>query len=437
MDGNRNSSSVNENNLVMRSNEAISTKKGRSSSISDVPRYEETLSFVAGDTGTQNMSAVDSDVYSWLLMNSDLFPSSNRNKNKDDNIDVSTSNVEGNNDIIVDDDIFNVLKEESPEQKRNKNNIDSSKPLSSLSTEEKRRRRLEKNREIARNCRKRKRERLGKMEDELKQLREENERLKIQVRTSTNRHDGMSSQRQKSIAKIRTLIGKNNEKDLVTELKEYRETFSDYGNRRKRLILEHLDDLKKLLLPTEMTKMCIWSLQQDDEFYDEEKNHAIFGGSIWTVLCETMQFTGEQKKKLIGMRHSIRSQRKNLSRSIQTLNELQNAVSSNMIALENNMTTILNSITPEQQAKFLLWVENNQTCMLMLNNLWDKMETHNNGVPSPMNSALRKKTASSSANVDGSSSSSRSISINTTNANINSRSANNTRNGSTNRIAKK
>ena len=48
--------------------------------------------------------------------------------------------------------------------------------------------------------------------------------------------------------------------------------------------------------------MCMWSLEQDDEFYDEEKkNHAVFGGSIWTVLCDAMQFTPEQKKKLIGM----------------------------------------------------------------------------------------------------------------------------------------
>jgi hypothetical protein len=429
MDDNRKSRNDSETNLVMPNNGPTSPIKSRSGSVSDVPRYEETLSFVAGDTGTQNMSAVDSDVYSWLLMNSDLFPSSNRNKNKDGNVDVNTSNVEVNDDTIVDDDILNVLKEESSEQKQKYNLNDSSiplengKPLSSLSAEEKRQRRLEKNREIARNCRKRKRERLGKMEDELKQLREENERLKIQVSTSTTKHGGMSSQRQKSIAKIRTLIGKNNEKDLVTELKEYRETFSDYGNRRKRLILEHLEDLKKLLLPTEMTKMCMWSLQQDDEFYDEEKNHAVFGGSIWTVLCETMQFTGEQKKKLIGMRHSIRSQRKNLSRSIQTLNELKDAVSNNMIALENNMTTILNSITPEQQAKFLLWVENNQTCMLMLNNLWDKMETQNNGVPSPM---PKKKIVSSNANVSGSSSS-----ISTTNVNISSSSSNNIRSGST------
>ena len=122
-----------------------------------------------------------------------------------------------------------------------------------------------------------------------------------------------------------------------------------------------------------------------------------------------MEFTGEQKKKLIGMRHSIRKQRKNLSRSIQTLNELQSAVSNNMVALENNMTTILNSITPEQQAKFLLWVENNQTCMLMLNNLWDKMENNTTNIPSPISSSKKITIQSQdggSNNMNGGSSSS-------------------------------
>ena len=57
----------------------------------------------------------------------------------------------------------------------------------------------------------------------------------------------------------------------------------------------------------------------------------------------------------------------------------------------------------------------------MLNNLWDKMETQNNGVPSPMHSTLlKKKIVSSNVNVTGSSSSS----------------SNNIRSGSNNGIAK-
>lgn len=363
----------------------------------DVQRFDETLSFVAGNSNTGTLSAIDSDVYSWLLMNSDIFPSSQSHA-ANSGLAEDTQLL----DAVLDDDEI-VKEEEGALDKLHDvagatsgsglHRVDS---LEGLSTEEKRLRRLEKNREIARNCRKRKREKIGRMEAEMQDLREENKLLKSRLEKAASGNSAAggpgpsgwsgsgipgtsldpsvvsSLDRKKSIREIRELIGTGDEAALVKRLSEYRDTFSDYGKHRKQAVLDHLASLKKLLLPTEMTKMTMWSLQQEDEFYDEEKNHAVFGGSIWTVLCETMNFTPEQKKKLIGMRHSIRGQRKNLSHCVSILHELQSAVSDNIVALESNMTTVLNAISPEQQAKFLLWVESNQTCMLMLNNLWSQ-----------------------------------------------------------------
>lgn len=37
------------------------------------------------------------------------------------------------------------------------------------------------------------------------------------------------------------------------------------------------------------------------------------------------------------------------------------------------MSTLMQNITPRQQAEFLLWVENNQACMHMLNYLWEQL----------------------------------------------------------------
>ena len=117
--------------------------KDRSGSLSEVPRYDETLSFVAGNTGTQ-MSAVDSDMYSWLLMNSDIFPSSNGNSTKNENF---------TEDLGEGEDILNVLEKEIPKQDNQVSKVEVSRSasLDGLSAEKKRQRRLEKNREIARN----------------------------------------------------------------------------------------------------------------------------------------------------------------------------------------------------------------------------------------------------------------------------------------------
>ena len=54
MDDNNNVNNTN-GNMILSNVSPMSATKARSGSVNDVPRYEETLSFVAGDTGTQNM----------------------------------------------------------------------------------------------------------------------------------------------------------------------------------------------------------------------------------------------------------------------------------------------------------------------------------------------------------------------------------------------
>lgn len=38
------------------------------------------------------------------------------------------------------------------------------------------------------------------------------------------------------------------------------------------------------------------------------------------------------------------------------------------------MNEILGVLLPSQQAKYLLWVEDNKACMYMLNSLWNTMQ---------------------------------------------------------------
>ena len=68
--------------------------------------------------------------------------------------------------------------------------------------------------------------------------------------------------------------------------------FADYGKNRQAAVVYHLEQLRMLLLPTQVTKMCMWSLHQDDEFYDEEKNQSSWGGGIWNILCKELNVRG-------------------------------------------------------------------------------------------------------------------------------------------------
>ena len=35
-----------------------------------------------------------------------------------------------------------------------------------------------------------------------------------------------------------------------------------------------------------MSKMCLWSMGQEAEFYDEKLNNLKYGGSIWNILSQ-------------------------------------------------------------------------------------------------------------------------------------------------------
>lgn len=60
-----------------------------------------------------------------------------------------------------------------------------------------------------------------------------------------------------------------------------------------------------------MTKMCLWSMGQDDEFYDERLNELKYGGGIWNLLSSVLQLSEEQKRKIVGSRGGLKRQQEN------------------------------------------------------------------------------------------------------------------------------
>ncbi len=244
--------------------------------------------------------------------------------------------------------------------------------ISNLTPEEKRQRRLERNREIAKNCRKRKRERITALEDELVRLREWNKQLEKKL----NQSDGGENKeeiRQKELREITAMVKAGaSESELKKKLEAYKEVYSDFGKQRGIATTFHLNELKTLLLPNQVSKMTIWSLQQEDEFYDETKNQAIHGGGIWNMLCNALKLTEEQKKSFVEMRYSVKTQRKNVGECIKILHELEKRIDENFASMAAQMSTIMQTISPLQQANFLIWIENNQPFMHMLSYLYNQ-----------------------------------------------------------------
>mmetsp|Transcript_10741 Transcript_10741/g.20160 ORF Transcript_10741/g.20160 Transcript_10741/m.20160 type:complete len:227 (-) Transcript_10741:117-797(-) len=159
---------------------------------------------------------------------------------------------------------------------------------------------------------------------------------------------------------------------MKARIGQYQEIYSDFGRERSAAIAFHMNKLKSLLIPTTVSKMTFFSLAQQQDFYDEKRQKEKFGGGIWSMLCNELQLTPAQKQQLLSMRFGIRQQRNNVAGCLRILKELDQRVKSNFESMAKQMDMVMSSISPVQQAKFLLWIERNQACSFMLNNMWNQ-----------------------------------------------------------------
>jgi len=344
---------------------------------------EQALNFIASGHG--EMNAMDNDLASWMMLSGDLLGGVSREHEMFDPhyeeaphpyppLEAASRKPVPNNKRKL-----KATKSAMfpPAPLKRMESVDSDD--GNLDPDAKRQRRLEKNREIARNCRKRKRERYGKLEEEVVKLRQWNKQLENQLNQGKDGRDKEVTRQAEIIAMRKLVDTKCSDTEVRQHLTHYKEIYSDFGKERAAAISYHMNQLKSLLIPNTVSKMTLWSLQQDDEFYDEKKNQKTFGGGIWNMLCTELRLTAEQKQSLIDMRHGIRTQRQNVAECIRILKELDQRVNSNFDSMSHQMDSVMDTITPVQQAKFLLWIERNKACTFMLNNMWNPNETSDAG----------------------------------------------------------
>lgn len=231
--------------------------------------------------------------------------------------------------------------------------------------EERKKQRLQRNREIARKCREKKKEKQLELEAELQCLRQKNTELKGMLERNNVRENREDGQRQK-LAKLEELLSSNSPKteEIQSIMKSYYESWSEFGEVRNQQIIWHLNQLKRVLLPAQLTKMTIWSLQQDDEFYDVTLNNATHGGSIWDILVNTINLTKEQQTKIIGFRNAVKQQRRNLAEALTTMDTIAKNVKDILESMTSQMVKIMEILSPIQQAKFLTWMNQNATSIM-------------------------------------------------------------------------
>jgi len=210
------------------------------------------------------------------------------------------------------------------------------------------------------------------LEDRLRSLEEENAKLKSQLRVGKDPVSLDEQVRQDLTAKLDHMVKTGApEKDIRLALKEYVIKFSDYGPDRSKLVEKHMEQLDRLLAPTQISKLCMWSLHQDDEFYRSTSYDPESPKSLWSIMCREIEATPEQQEQF----KKYREQAIQLTRELRfTSREVQDLLQRLRIknrAFGEEMAEVSNILTPTQMAQFVLFVSKNDASAAMLNKLWE------------------------------------------------------------------
>ncbi|GMH85108.1 hypothetical protein TrVE_jg14220 [Triparma verrucosa] len=212
----------------------------------------------------------------------------------------------------------------------------------------------------------------GEYETKLKDLKAENEQLKRHLDSINNKQTRVADTKQQSIIDMERVVNKMKGGERLTDgpnptdelmskaglrkfINNYTNMYSDYGGSRENELGFHLKQLERLVMPTTTTKMGLWTLEQDDKFFENTGR-----GSLAGILARELQITENQKKKIIEHREEIKTITRNLKRTLELLSELKTVVGKKHSLFKDRMEKCTKILNPLQVIKLLLWVNKNE-----------------------------------------------------------------------------
>jgi hypothetical protein len=222
-------------------------------------------------------------------------------------------------------------------------------------------RKVPRSREIAKECRRRQRERKEELERRVATLKKENEELREHFQNVSQRTTDIQRQRasmegmmQSRLREIEQLPEDSEEKkNLASLVRKFTDLYADYGSCRQKEIAFHLAQLEKLILPTQITKMILWTLQQDYKFFEEKSS------PIWGILVKELDITPEQINFLKKQRSEVMQLLLHLKESLSLINELKVSIKDKHETFDRECGKINSQASPNQIVRFILWITNN------------------------------------------------------------------------------
>jgi hypothetical protein len=280
---------------------------------------------------------------------------------------------------------------------------------------EKKRRRLEKNRLSARDCRRRKKQAAENVQREIVVLESENLRLRLQMQIGEEAEESLHREQAKLTEDMDALLKSGaSESEIYATIEEFKEKFADYGRDRRSAIEFHLRNIQRLLMPTQTTTFVMRAIQggsQQSEpepeattsadtnakppsaesavspvstpsvasaesrepVLDNEPDPSLEPKALFQYLVNYLDVNPVQAAALKDSRLVAQEMDGCLEKALDVLAELRTRLTQTGENLETEFNNVRSILSPTQAAKFLVWVANNSACIHMLNELWDRV----------------------------------------------------------------
>jgi hypothetical protein len=266
-----------------------------------------------------------------------------------------------------------------------------------------------------------------KLEAELKTLEAENRELKLRLKLGKELVPFMdANEMELHIKNLSAALASNSEEQINLALKAYSAKFFDFGMERNEAMSRHIQQFDRLLSPMAITKVCMYCLCQDEEFFNSTNQN-----SLWNVLVKEISCTAEQIDEFKRFRDNARVLTRGLRIAQMEMSGLKERVIRKNKALTEEIREIQSILSPKQFVKLILWCSQNPASVAMLNTVWDNSlqqasnsnhttttsSNNNNNSSSPQRSAIN--------NNNNTSASSSYVSNNNNNMSSNTNSSNN------------
>ncbi|GLD93357.1 hypothetical protein PINS_up001949 [Pythium insidiosum] len=255
--------------------------------------------------------------------------------------------------------------------------------VSGLDTDEKRQRRLARNRESARQSRRRKKQYLELLEEKVSQLTESIDATRA---THLDRADeALNAVRTEILATLSEDLKSSTTDSEVSEkirrgVQLIQERYGPNSLERNAVKDYNFRQLDNLLLPP-YCRFLLWLSIQDDSFYDEanglngkagaesgEKKKTpsvVKKDTLWQTLIGDLALTYEQDEKLkslykSGDSKSSKSERRRVALAVTYLSKLKASLEKRAREVQTQTDVIHSILTPEQSLNYLRWVDMNQ-----------------------------------------------------------------------------